>query len=225
MLKELGKIFGSENRVKLMRFFLANQEKQISFFELLKKVKISKNDLKKELKNLVGIDFINELVIVDEVEVKVKQKKISKKSKLKNAIPDLPKTILKQTKEDGYEINKNYVFADSLANLLLDFRYIDRLELLEDFKKFGKIKLLCLGGVFFRDEEGNLDLLIAGDVLDKEKIDTYIKKLEADFGTELKYAVFESEEFRYRVTMFDRLIKDFWKRPHEKIIEKISTRP
>ena len=225
MLKELGKIFGSENRVKVMRFFLANQDKQISFLDLLKKVKIGKNDLKKELKNLVSIDFIGELVLIDEVEIKVKQKKISKKNKSKSATQDLPKTILKQIKEDGYELNKNYVFADSLANLLLDFRFIDRQDLLEDFKRYGKIKLLCLGGVFFRDEEGNLDLLIAGDALDKEKIDLYIKKLEADFGTELRYAVFESEEFKYRVTMFDRLIKDFWKRPHEKIVEKISTRP
>ena len=225
MLKELGKIFGSENRVKVMRFFLANQDKQISFLDLLKKVKIGKNDLKIELKNLVCIDFIGELVLIDEVEIKVKQKKISKKNKSKSATQDLPKTILKQIKEDGYELNKNYVFADSLANLLLDFRFIDRQDLLEDFKRYGKIKLLCLGGVFFRDEEGNLDLLIAGDALDKEKIDLYIKKLEADFGTELRYAVFESEEFKYRVTMFDRLIKDFWKRPHEKIVEKISTRP
>jgi hypothetical protein len=76
-----------------------------------------------------------------------------------------------------------------------------------------------------QDEESKLDLLLAGDALDKEKIDDFIKKLEADFGTELRYAVFESEEFRYRVNMFDRLIKDFWKRPHEKIIEKIDTRP
>ena len=143
MLKELGKIFGSENRVKVMRFFLANQDKQISFLDLLKKVKIGKNDLKKELKNLVSIDFIGELVLIDEVEIKVKQKKISKKNKSKSATQDLPKTILKQIKEDGYELNKNYVFADSLANLLLDFRFIDRQDLLEDFKRYGKIKLLC----------------------------------------------------------------------------------
>ena len=76
-----------------------------------------------------------------------------------------------------------------------------------------------------QDEESKLDLLLAGDALDKNKIDEFIKKLEADFGTEIRYAVFESEEFRYRVNMFDRLIKDFWKRPHEKIIERIETRP
>jgi hypothetical protein len=209
MLKELSKIFGSVERVKILRFFLAHPSEQITLTDLIKKVKIKKNVLKKELKNLSNIDFVSEIVIVNEEEIKLKSGKVK----------------VKTTKENGFELNKNYVFADSLAGLLLDFRFIDRQELLNDFKKFGKIKLLCLGGVFMQDEEGKLDLLVAGDALDKEKIDDLIKKLEADFGTELRYAVFESEEFRYRVNMFDRLIKDFWKRPHEKILEKIDTRP
>lgn len=208
MLKELGKIFGSENRVKILRFFLAHPDEQIELEELSKKVKVKSVELKKEIKNLIAIDFLNELTLIEDVEIKV-----GKKIKIK------------QKKSYGLELNKNYVFADSLAALLLDFRFIDRKELLEDFKKFGKIKLLCLGGVFMQDEENKLDLLLAGDALDKDKIDDYIKKLEADFGTELKYAVFESEEFRYRINIFDRLIKDFWKRPHEKILERIETRP
>ncbi len=208
MLKELGKIFGSENRVKVLRYFLAHPDEQVEVEELSKKIKVKSLELKKEIRNLIAIDFLNELTLIEDVEIRV-----GKKFKTK------------QKKTDGLELNKNYVFADSLAALLLDFRFIDRKALLEDFKKFGKIKLLCLGGVFMQDEENKLDLLLAGDALDKDKIDDYIKKLEADFGTELKYAVFESEEFRYRINMFDRLIKDFWKRPHEKILERIETRP
>jgi hypothetical protein len=209
MLRELGKIFGSEQKVKLLRFFLANPEKQISFDDLIVKVKIKKPLLKKEIKVLVDINFVTELTLVDEEIVKLKG----------------GKTKVKVVKEDGYELNQEYPFVETLANLLLDFRFIDREEMLENFKRYGKIKLLCLGGVFKKDEEGPLDILVAGDALDKEKIDEYIKKLEADFGTELRYAVFESEEFRYRVNMFDRLIKDFLRTPHETVVEKISTRP
>lgn len=218
MLRELGKLFGSENRVKLLRYFLANQESKIAFLDLVKKVKITKSVLQKEVKNLVDVGFLNRITLIKNIEIKIKGKK---KGKLK--LPDTVKN--KQVKEEALEFNKEYVLAGSLANLLLDFRFIDRAELLSDMRKFGKISLLCLGGVFFRDEEGKLDFLIVGDALNKEKIDNYIKNLEADLGTELRYAVFESEEFRYRVNMFDRLLKDFWKRPHEKIVENISTRP
>jgi hypothetical protein len=212
MLKELGKLFGSENRVKILRYFLAHPDEQISLEELSKRVKVKNLELKKESKNLAAINFLNEIILIEDYEVKT-----GKKGNWKIKI--------KQKKQAGLELNKNYVFANSLANLLLDFRFIDRKELLKDFQRYGKIKLLCLGGVFMQDDESKLDLLLAGDALDKAKIDEFIKKLEADFGTEIRYAVFESEEFRYRVNMFDRLIKDFWKRPHEKIVERIETRP
>lgn len=208
MLKELGKIFGSEARVKIMRFFLAHPEQKIGIEKLIKVTKVKEKELKKELKNLISIGLVDDIEIVDNIEVKSGKK-----------------SVIKQKKYSGFVLNRNYVFVESLAHLLLDFRYIDRRELLEDFKRYGKIKLLCLGGVFMQDEEAKLDLLLAGDALDKEKIDEFIKKLEADFGTELRYAVFESEEFRYRINMFDRLIKDFLKGPHEKVIERISTRP
>jgi hypothetical protein len=218
MLKELGKIFGSESRVKILRYFLAHPDEQIEVDDLSKKAKVKNPDLKKDIRNLVAINFLNELTLVEEVEINKKNGKSGKSVQMKSP-------QVKQIKKDGLELNKNYVFVDSLANLLLDFRYIDRKELLEDFKRYGKIKLLCLGGVFLQDEEGKLDLLLVGDALDKDKIDDFIEKLEADFGTEMRYAVFESEEFRYRVNMFDRLIKDFFKGPHEKILEKIDTRP
>jgi hypothetical protein len=218
MLKELGKIFGSESRVKILRYFLAHPDEQIEVDDLSKKAKVKNPDLKKDIRNLVAINFLNELTLVEEVEINKKNGKSGKSVQMKSP-------QVKQIKKDGLELNKNYVFVDSLTNLLLDFRYIDRKELLEDFKRYGKIKLLCLGGVFLQDEEGKLDLLLVGDALDKDKIDDFIEKLEADFGTEMRYAVFESEEFRYRVNMFDRLIKDFFKGPHEKILEKIDTRP
>lgn len=208
MLKELGKIFGSIERVKLMRFFLAHPEAQEDADVLVKRLRIQKNLLKKEIKNLVSIGMLTPLLLEEEIEIKKKNK-----------------TTIKKKTSDGLELNKSYVYADKLAELLLDFRFIDRFALLEDIKKYGKIKLLCVSGIFLQSDKGNMDLVIVGDALDKDKIENYIRTMEADFGTEVKFAVFESEEFRYRVNMFDRLLRDFFNAPHEKVLEKISTRP
>ena len=119
MLKELGKIFGSVERVKLMRYFLAHPDAQVEVEELIKKLRIQKTSLKREIKNLVQIDMLTELILEEEVEVKMKTK-----------------SAFKLVKSDGLELNKNYVYADVLATLLLDFRFIDRKGLLEDFKKY-----------------------------------------------------------------------------------------
>jgi hypothetical protein len=78
MLKELGKIFGSENRVKILRYFLAHPDEQISFEDLSKKAKVKNADLKKEVKNLIAINFLNELTLIEEVEIKLKNKKENK---------------------------------------------------------------------------------------------------------------------------------------------------
>ena len=209
MLKELGKIFGSAERVKLMRFFLAHPEIQIEIDEVVKRLRVKKPVLKKEIKNLETIGMLTPIILEEDIEIKMK----SGKSKFK--------TI----KSDGLELNRSYTYADKLAELLLDFRFISREDLLDDLKKFGKIKLLALGGIFVKDEaNGKLDLLLVGDALDKEKIEYYLRGMEADFGTEIRFSVFESEEFNYRLNMFDRLIKDFFKSPHEKVLEKINTR-
>ena len=209
MLKELGKIFGSVERVKLMRFFLAHPDLQIEVDEVVKRLRIKKPILKKEIKNLETIGMLTPIILEEDIEIKMK----SGKSKFK--------TI----KSDGLELNRNYTYADKLAELLLDFRFISREDLLDDLKKFGKIKLLAIGGIFVKDEaNAKLDLLLVGDALDKEKMDYYLRGMEADFGTEIRFSIFESEEFNYRLNMFDRLIKDFLKSPHEKIVEKINTR-
>ena len=206
MLKELGKIFGSAERVKLMRFFLAHPEMQIEIDEIVKRLRVKKPVLKKEIKNLETIGMLTPLLLEEDIEIKMKGGKTKIKTKV----------------SDGSELNRKYMYAQKLAELLLDFRFINRDTLLEDLRKYGKIKLLSLGGLFLQDDNGKLDLLIVGDALDKEKIENYLKGLEADFGTEIKYVVYESEEYKYRMNLFDRLIRDFFKSKHEKIIDRMN---
>ncbi len=204
MLKELGKIFGSSERVKLMRFFLAHKEVQIEVEELTKRLRIKTATLKKEIKNLETIGMLTPLLLEEEVEIKLKSGKVKYKTH----------------KSDGAELNQSFVYKSKLAELLLDFSFVDREVLLSDLKRFGKIKLFALGGIFIKDEKAKLDLVVVGDALDKERIEYYLRGMEADFGTEVRFTVYESEEFNYRMNMFDRLLKDFFKSSHEMILDK-----
>ena len=62
-------------------------------------------------------------------------------------------------------------------------------------------------------------MLIVGDKLNKGKIEKEIKKLEAEIGKELVYALFDSKEFNYRLSMYDKLVRDILDFPHEVIFQ------
>ena len=53
----------------------------------------------------------------------------------------------------------------------------------------------------------------------RNKIEEEIKKLEAEIGTELVYAVFDTKEFIYRLNMYDKLIRDVLDFPHEVVLQ------
>lgn len=201
MLKDIEKLFGSPARVRLMRYFLSHIDAIVTVESLPQITKVSKQAINKELLILKKIGFLQEMILEEFYEGK---KKTSKKS--------------------AVCLNKSFNYNDSLATVLLDFRFIDTKEMLENFKNYGKIKLFILGGIFTRDIKSKLDMLVVGDSIDKNGIEKAIRLVEAEMGTELSYSVFETEEFKYRMEMFDRFLKDFLKSNTLVLVEKISTR-
>ena len=59
----------------------------------------------------------------------------------------------------------------------------------------------------------------------KSKIEEEVHKLEAEIGTELVYAVFDTKEFVYRLNMYDKLIRDILDFPHEVIFQAKELSP
>lgn len=201
MLKDIEKLFGSSARVRLMRYFLSHKDDVIAVETLPSITKVGSAAINKELTLLKKLNFLQEMVLEEFYEGK-------KKPKVKKAV----------------RLNKEFSYNDTLATVLLDFRFIDKKEIVENFKVHGKIKLLVLGGIFKRDEKSKLDLLIVGDSVDKVGIEKAVKNIEAEMGTELTFSVFETDEFRYRMDMYDRFLKDFLKSDVDVLVEKISTR-
>ncbi len=54
------------------------------------------------------------------------------------------------------------------------------------------------------------------------KLENAVKTLEAEIGKELKYVWFDTNEFTYRVSMYDKLIRDVLDFPHEKILNRLN---
>ena len=63
------------------------------------------------------------------------------------------------------------------------------------------------------------ELLIRSDTLNTQAILANLKKTEAEIGTELIYAIFDTKEFIYRLNMYDKLVRDILDYPHEVILQ------
>lgn len=185
----LGTIFGSPARVKIMRLFLLNPIVVFLPSEVATRSSATPQNVRKELALLARAGFI-----------------VRKKDKREK------KTI------EGWRFNSDFEYSDALENLLFGTEFIDFNSLGKRFKTAGRVKLLLLSGVFNRSANTRLDLLIVGDNLKRPVIDRIIRSLEAEIGKELSYALFETAEFVYRASMYDKLIRDVIDFPHEEVI-------
>ena len=197
----LGKLFGSMARVKLMKYFLLNQESPIATEDLADRLRVKPKVIKADLDELVRVGMIKPKIVT---KVTTNGRKTTKK-KLK-----------------GYLATKEFSLSEPLRNLLIDAVGTNIPDLLPRFNKIGKVSLFIVSGIFLHDKDRTMDLMIVGDRLNRNLIDRRIKELEGEIGKELRYAVFEIDEFMYRLNMYDKLLRDVLDYPHEKLINKID---
>jgi len=115
--------------------------------------------------------------------------------------------------------NPVFKYGEEFRNLLINSATLSKQTVLDKFKKAGRTKLLIISGVFIKSDDSRVDLLIVGDSMKKGRIEKGIKKLEAEIGTELTYAIFNTKEFLYRLDMYDKLIRDILDYPHEVLLQ------
>ena len=120
---------------------------------------------------------------------------------------------------NGYIFNQNFLYTKELENLLVSTEVLDKEAVATSFKKVGKLKLLVVSGIFIKDKDSRVDILLVGDNLNKSKIEDSIRKMEAEVGTEMTYASFTTKDFIYRLAMYDKLVRDILDFPHEVIFQ------
>ena len=186
----LGALFHSPARVKIMRLFLLNPQAVLTPSAVATRSSVTPATVRKELALLLRAGFICR-----------KKERVSAKKHI-----------------EGWSYDSRFEYAEALENLIFGTEFIDLEDLAKRFKRSGRIKLLLLSGVFNHNPNARLDLLIVGDNLKRPVIDRTIRALEAEIGKELAYATFETSEFIYRASMYDKLIRDVIDSSHEKVI-------
>jgi hypothetical protein len=204
-MEQLAKLLGGQDRVKLMRLFLHNQELTLTPKEIIEKTKSKSDVIRKEINTLLAIGFLE----------KKKTKSYSTVGSGKKA-----KQVVKES--FSFKLNETFAHNQALRDLLFDFESVDKKDLASRFKAVGRIKLFLVSGIFVGDKDSRVDVLIVGEALKREKGDKVFENLAAEFGRDVAYAIMDLEEFEYRFKMYDKFIRDILDMPHEKVIDKIN---
>jgi len=126
--------------------------------------------------------------------------------------------FLKKRKLD-WAFNPAFKYAREFEGLLVKSDSLTKEVILDNFKKVGKPKLIIISGIFIKNNESRVDLLLVGDNMKGAQIEAGVRKLEALIGAELAYAVFDTKEYIYRLDMYDKLVRDILDYPHEVILQ------
>ncbi len=205
MDKILTTILGSAVKAKLLRLFLSNQEENYTLEEIVKLVRSKKDVVNKELKPLMQIKLITSKACTREVEVgKGKNKKVSKK------------------KTKCFSVNPNFPHLHALKRLLLDISPADEKELTTRLSKVASIKLLLISGVFIQENEARVDLFIVADKIKQKPLERAVADIESYLGTEIRFVAFSPEDFNYRLSMYDKLVRDVLDFPYKVLVNKLG---
>lgn len=206
----LGKIFGSNSRVKIMKHFLLNPEKNSYIRQLSRDLDLQLNSVRRELENLEKFGLLssenskgeNAVDAPGDSEsggVLIHEDKPMKKSAA--AKGDIPFKFEKKY----FRVNKDFILYDELKSLIVKAQVLYEKDFVEKIKKTGKIRLLILTGFFANNPNSQVDLLIVGH-LNKDKFTDLIAGLEGELHREINYTIMEPKEFRYRLDMTDKFL-------------------
>ena len=201
----LGKLFGSQARVKILRLFLLNPLEAFDATMVAEKSKVRLADTRRELSLLKSVGVIADKVFTKETIIKRSSKK-----------PPIKKRV------SGYQLKTTFPLLSSLKNLIVSETPLNRDEIASRFKGVGKIKLIDVSGIFLDETDARVDVLIVGDNLKKRSIETVLRSIEAEVGKELSYGALETAEFMYRISVYDKFVRDVLDFRHDRVIDKLG---
>ena len=192
-METLSRLFGSEAKVKIMRLFLFNPEHVFDIRDIVLRTKANSARVRKETSVLEKIGLVKRRIITR-----------------------------KKAKGHSYVLNPNFAYLLPLQNFLINVEPLNPKEIIKRITKLGTIKLIIIAGVFIQEPESRIDLLIVGDHVKKGILEKAIKTIESEIGKELRYAYFTTEDFKYRLSMFDKLTRDILDYPHRKVLNRLG---
>jgi hypothetical protein len=200
-------LFGSKTRVKLLRLFFSNPNRSFYVREITRKVDEQINSVRRELANMLSLGIITSDSSSNKLYYEVNQNyeyfaplqtMFSELDSEEEPTEKTKKTTLKNTKKAVSDVPEKTP-EEEPENLVVE------LPEAKHWAGAGNLAGIAYSGVYTRDETAAVDILIIGNAI-VSKIESVISELEKEKNRELRYAVIEPSEWKYRKQVRDK----FW---------------
>lgn len=185
-------LFGSKTRVKLLGLFMNNPESEFYVREITRNIDEQINSVRRELANLIKIGIIKSRSVDNRLY---------------------------------YQADQNFKFYNALREMFADGADVvsgAKVESDSWADKFRAISGICevvFAGKMVYGSTSKIDLLVAGDKINSNKLKTLIKALERDNGTSLTYTTLSYDDFYYRISIRDRFVLDVLESKHTNVLD------
>lgn len=197
----LGKFLGNQNRARVVRVFALNQSDVFTIAQVAKRSGVNLSVAVREIKALQEMGII-------------------KKAKFSIQVGKEKRVVMGKQNERAWIFDPALSHAPALSKFVHEVSPVQYKNIVGALKGLGRMNAIILSGSFVGDPTRPADLLIAGDGLNESRLGSAIKDLEPEYGREIRYAVFSTPEFRYRLTIQDRLIRDTLDYPHLVLLDR-----
>jgi hypothetical protein len=221
----LGKLFGSNTRVKILKLFLSQPENKFYIRQISRDLRLQLNSVRRELDNLeqFGLLISNPTIVDARAKEEDEYLDFNKAAKIKKV--DKPKKQLKKSvsklEKKYYQINTNFVIYEEIKSLVVKAQVLYERDFIKKLAKAGQTRLLILTGFFVNQPNKLADLLIVGR-FNKNKLHKLIKDLEDELGREVNYALMNTSEFKYRRDITDVFLYDILENKKIVIIDEFG---
>jgi len=202
---------GSTARAKVMRLLIFGGEKCLSVDEIAKRAQVAKHAARAECTYLAKLGVIKKCSRLEERPVKTKKRSASKRK-------------AKKIRVAGFMLDAHCEFLKPLRVFVRDTSPMQPDGITSKLRLAGRLKCVVACGTLVGDDEpvGSIDLLVVGDNLNERKLQSALRLIESELGREVRYASFQTEEFRYRMNVYDKLIRDVLDYPHEVLLDRFG---
>ena len=199
---------GNTARARIVRAIVFNESEPLTLSQMAKRSGMSPRVVQREVRVLEALGIIRK------AKSAPAPKRAWKLSKRK-----VKKTAAKKT-ESAWGLNPDFKYARALSMFVHEVSPLRYDKIVAALKRTGKISLIIVSGAFMGDSSRPADLLVAGDGLSEPRVEQAVRVLEPHFGREIRYAILSTAEFRYRLTVQDRLIRETLDYPHLVLLDK-----